>query len=137
MNDIEQFCIKNNACAACREWALANCASMAEVWDKAKPEWLIWVATLPGVLDDITLRLYACRCVRYTPLSDGRTVWDMLTDERSRNAVVVSERYARGEASLTELEAARAAAWAWETWAAYMRNYVPNPFTKQGSGNDE
>jgi hypothetical protein len=48
-------------------------------------------------------RLYACWCVRHTPIGDGLTVWDLLTDERSRHAVEVSERYARGEATMAEL----------------------------------
>ncbi len=48
------------------------------------------------------LRLWACWCVRQ--------VWHLLTDERSREAVRVAERYARNEASNEELTAARAAA---------------------------
>ena len=51
-------------------------------------------------------RLFACRCVRETPLADGRKVWDLLEDERSREAVRVAERHAVGEAT----DAARAAA---------------------------
>ena len=66
------------------------------------------------------LRLWGCWCVRNTPISDCRTVWDLLTDPRSRNAVEVAERLARGEATREELAAAYAAgaaAWA-EAWAA-------------------
>jgi hypothetical protein len=57
------------------------------------------------------LLVFACRCVRETPLADGRKVWDLLTDERSRNAVEVAERFARGKATRDELDSARAAAW--------------------------
>jgi hypothetical protein len=82
-------------------------------------------------LDDRTARLFACWCVRNTPLADGHVVWDLLTDERSRNAVEVAERYADGNATLGELnaarDAARAAAWdaAWDAardaaWAAAL-----------------
>ena len=66
--------------------------------------------------NDKTARLFACWCVRHTPLADGRVVWDLLTDDRSRAAVDMSERYARGGATEEELAAARAAAWdaAWD-----------------------
>ena len=63
----------------------------------------IWAATCKGVLDDKTLRLFACKCVR--------EVWHLLTDERSRKAVEVAERYAVGDATDEELDAAMAAAW--------------------------
>ena len=63
----------------------------------------IWAATCKGVLDDKTLRLFACKCVR--------EVWHLLTDERSRKAVEVAERYAVGDATDEELDAARDAAW--------------------------
>lgn len=66
------------------------------------PEDRIWAATREGILDDSTLRLFACRCVR--------EVWHLLTDERSRHAVEVAERYAVGEATEEELAAAGAAA---------------------------
>ena len=56
------------------------------------------------------LRLFACWCVRHTPLTDGRVVWDLLTDERSRRAVEVSERFAGGEATPQALAAAGYAA---------------------------
>ena len=64
----------------------------------------IWAATRPGILDDKTLRLLACKCVR--------EVWHLLTDERSRRAVEVAEKYAVGEATDEELAAASDAAWA-------------------------
>ena len=58
--------------------------------------------------NDKNLRLFACWCVR--------KIWHLLTDERSRNAVVVAEKYANGDATQEELaaawDAARAAAWA-------------------------
>jgi hypothetical protein len=61
---------------------------------------------------DITkeLRLFGCWCVRNTPISGGRTTWDLLKDERSRNAVFVAERFAEGSAPKKELAAAWAAA---------------------------
>ena len=64
----------------------------------------IWAATRKGMLDDRTLRLFACKCVR--------EVWHLLTDERSRKAVEVAELYAVGEATDEELAAAWDAAMA-------------------------
>lgn len=62
----------------------------------------IWAFTREGIVDDRTLRLFACRCVR--------EVWHLLTDERSRNAVEVAERYADGLATDEDLEVARKSA---------------------------
>lgn len=86
----------------------------------------IWAFTREGIVDDRTLRLFACRCVR--------EVWHLLTDERSRNAVEVAERYANGQATDEELRVAKAAASnveftsepkltaAWAAWAAAMES---------------
>jgi hypothetical protein len=48
------------------------------------------------------LRLFACACLR--------AVWRHLFDERSRQAVLVAERYADGQASAADLASAEAAA---------------------------
>ncbi len=62
--------------------------------------------------NDKSARLFACWCVRQ--------VWNLLTDEISKNAVIVAERYANGEATDDELKSARAAAWAaaWDAASA-------------------
>lgn len=101
METIESFCDRHGACLDGKKWALDNCATMRDVWERAKPEWLVWVATRRGVVDDKTLRLFACWCVRQ--------VWHLLKDERSRNAVLTAEKYTRGSASEDELSTA------WET----------------------
>jgi hypothetical protein len=49
------------------------------------------------------LRLFACACTR--------VIWDLLEDERARQAVEVAERYADGLASEAELSAAAKRAW--------------------------
>jgi len=52
----------------------------------------------------------AAHIVRHTPLADGRTVYDLMTDERSRAALDVCDRYAAGAATDDDLTAAWAAA---------------------------
>jgi hypothetical protein len=110
----KDFLKKHSACKDGAKWALSIGEEMDAVWDamieQGKHDWLLWTATRPGVFPDTVLRKLACRFVRETPLSDGRKVWDLLTDERSRKAVEVAERYADGKATYEELEAARAAA---------------------------
>jgi hypothetical protein len=53
--------------------------------------------------------MIACRCVRETPVADGRKVWDLLTYDCSREAVEIAERYADGDATDEQLADA---AWA-------------------------
>lgn len=63
-------------------------------------------------LRDRLARLYACRCVRETPLGDGRTVWNLLLPNGPlRSVVEISERYAVGDATMDDLDAAQDAAW--------------------------
>lgn len=98
METIESFCDQHEACHDGKKWALENCSTMDDVWERAKPEWLIWVATRDGVLEDKTLRLFACFC--------ARQIWPLLEDERSRNAVLVAEKFADGDATEDDLTAA-------------------------------
>jgi hypothetical protein len=110
----KDFLKKHDACTGGAKWALSIGDDMADVWnamiEQGKHAWLIWTATRPGVFPDTVLRKLACRFVRETPLADGRKVWDLLTDERSRKAVEVAEAYADGKATYEELDAARTAA---------------------------
>ena len=112
----KDFLKKHSACTRGAKWALSISEDMADVWDamieQGKYDWLIWTATRPGVFSDSILRKLACRFIRETPIADGRKVWDLLTDERSRKVVEVAESYADGKATYEELEAAYAAAFA-------------------------
>ena len=98
---IIEFCDRHDACEEGRKWALANCRDMDHAWEVLKPEWLIWVATREGVLDDRTLRLFAVWC--------ARQVQHLMTDPRSVTALDVAERFANGAATADELRAADAA----------------------------
>jgi hypothetical protein len=107
---IERFCDKHSACKDGRDWALANCESMQDAWNKLKPEWLLWVATQNGVLTNKELRLFAVWC--------ARQVQHLMSDPRSVAALDVAERAAAWDADRAAArDAARDAAWA-AAWAA-------------------
>ena len=118
----KEFLKKHSACIEGAKWALSISEDMADVWnamiEHGEHEWLRWTATRPGVFPDAVLRKLACRFIRDTPLSDGKKIWDLLTDERSRRAVEVAERYADGKATDGELQAAHVAADAADAAAA-------------------
>ena len=117
MISISDFCEQHKACQDVREWAIANCSDMADAWQRLDPEWLIWVATRPGVLTDQELRLFAVFC--------ARQVEHLTADQRSKDAINTAEKFAKGKATREELAAAcdaaryaaRATAWA-TAWAA-------------------
>lgn len=78
--------------------------SPQEAWEQCnRPDWMLWALEELGYPDQRVSREFACWCVRQ--------VWELLTDPRSRTAVEVAERYARGEATAAELSAAEDAAW--------------------------
>lgn len=79
--------------------------------------WLTWA--VDHLLDEPQRVAVRCYIVRHTPLADGRTVWDLLTDERSRKRIEIEEAWARGEDVSDDdraaaSAAASAAAWAWQ-----------------------
>ena len=122
----KEFLKRHDACIEGAKWALSISKDMVDVWDAmiehGKHEWLVWTATRPGVFSDSILRKLACRFIRETPIADGRKVWDLLTDERSRKAVEVAELYADGKATAQELAAADDAAY--DAFAARAAAYA-------------
>jgi hypothetical protein len=109
MNHIEL--LENlEACDEVVEWANGY-ESLEQAWNECKrSDWMLWLDREMDLFTDKERRLMACQFVRKTPIGDGKTVWDLLTDERSRNAVIVAERFANGEATEEELATARDAA---------------------------
>ena len=70
------------------------------------------------------LRLVAC--------ARGRQCWHLLTDDRSRTAVEVGERYADGDAKIAELRAAADGA-----WAAAETGRRPSAWVAVGAGCED
>ena len=99
---IEEFCSRHFACEEGKKWALYNCSTMKEAWNRARPEWVIWIATRYGVLNDRDLRLFAVYCARscQKPNADPRLI----------AAIDCAERFAKGEVTNEELSAAESAA---------------------------
>lgn len=102
---------ENYACEEATLWA-ANYDSLEKAGDACeRSDWMIWALRTIGYSDKMIVVKIACWCARETPIDDARKNWDLLKDERSRNAVELAERYANGGAvSLGDLREARDAA---------------------------
>lgn len=61
-----------------------------------RPDWLRWVLCKLPAKERVR---HACIIVRDTPVGDGKTTWDMLTDDRSRQAILTGLRWADGAAT--------------------------------------
>ena len=84
-------------------------------YETVSPQDKLWVACREDLIDAKTLRLFAVWC--------ARSVEHLLTDDRSRDAINVAERFANGEATEEERAAARDAARdaAWDAARAAAR----------------
>jgi len=98
MKTIEEFFAGGHSydlLGADRDWAMANCRDMQEVWETLRPEWLVWLATQQGVLTVRELRRFA--------VWSARQIQHLAADPRSLTAIDVAERHANGMASDWEL----------------------------------
>lgn len=102
------------ACEEAVDWASAYAISGDAFQACTRADWLLWLLEQLRLRTPDKDRLFACRCVRHTPLAGGGMVWDLLTDPRSRRAVEIAERHARGTATDDE----RSEAWDGASWAA-------------------
>jgi hypothetical protein len=111
------FLKRHDACEEGVDWATNNCSSLMECWNKAKPEWVIWLATREGVLTDRELHEFG--------LWSANQVRHLMTDPRSTAALDAKRKWLDGEISDDELRAAWAAVWAADAaargaaWAAW------------------
>ena len=107
-----------DACSDGRVWALANCATLREVWDKCpRADWMLWMLRMLKVYDQSVSR-FLVKMLREQPIKEGKTLYDLMTDERSRTCVDVLEKFLDGKATIAELKNARSAAYAYATAAA-------------------
>lgn len=115
---------EDKACSDALDWiaSLPKTYNAKQIWNDCKrPDWMLWYLERTIDNNDQRFRLMACAFVRRTPVGDGKFVWDLLSDNRSKRVVEVAELYAVGKATDEELAAARSAAWdAYaDTWAAW------------------
>lgn len=98
------------------EWLASDDAQAMLAWLRERHTYHSHRSYPPGhgKVSDRKLRLFACACCRQ--------VWPLLTDERSRRAVEVAERYADGLATREERESAID-----EAWGAAAPESAPGP----------
>ena len=95
--NIGEFVKKYKPCEEGVEW-LCEFNTLEEAWYACNnPEWMLWAAQALEFGDDDDFRLMLCRCIRETPIGDGRTTWDLLTDLKFKEAMETIEQIIRGE----------------------------------------
>lgn len=96
-----EFLERYRACEKPRPWA-EECSTLEEAWATCPtPEPLIWALKRAGFEDPQPLRVWARWCVRQ--------VVQLMTDDESRHALEVAERFIDGDGTSEELAAAAAA----------------------------
>jgi hypothetical protein len=111
----------------------AKCRILADWQEKAKALDIphegydeLWAAKnrLAKVHELAACHLWACLCVRYCPLHDGRRMTDLLTDDRSQLALSGAELHWLGLLSQQEIDSRRDAAN--DAYAAYAAANAAN-----------
>ena len=99
---IERYRPCDSACAWLR--TLPTGSTMRDAWLACQdPAWMAWCVGKVGTKRDRVVAGVAL--VRRTPVGDGRVVFDLLTDPRSRDAILTAERWVAGEATDEDLAA--------------------------------
>ena len=114
--EIKIYLEKLNELGACREaveWS-GNYAASQEAWEACENgAWMLWLVKRTMLGTDAALRKLTLTKARWAKL-----VLHLMKDDRSKNAVLVAEKFGMGMATLDELDAA-AAAYAAACAAAY------------------
>ena len=123
---IKEFCDKYNAGSNCREWALKNCSSMSDVYDKCEnSDWLLWMLgrSYPDRKSDF-VKLAVIFAEKVLPIFEAKYP----NDYRPRKAIeaaatcVVADDAVASDADATVIKAAEAADAA--AFAAFTANAV-------------
>ena len=113
--ELRQFLQAKSACAAAMDWL--DDRDSSQMWAECRrPDWLLWWAGQAVSRQDLVLA--ACDCaetaLRFVP--EG--------EDRPRLAIETARRWARGEATVKEVDAARAAAISAYIGAGYAASYA-------------
>ena len=103
-----------DACDDALDWVRNQKGTPIEVWQRCKRgDWMMWLLRQPDMVDRKTLVLCACACAR-TALQ-----YVIEGEDRPRIAIETAEAWTRGEAAISDVRAAAAAAYAAAAYAAY------------------
>jgi hypothetical protein len=112
MKNFKKYLKDLDACKHAIKWVGDQTAQ--EAWETCeRSDWMLWLLDQIEYGNEKTLRLMACEFVR--------SICHLLKDKRSKQAVIIAEKYAHGKATDKELQAAwnAAEAGAWEAaWVA-------------------
>jgi hypothetical protein len=101
MKNFKKYLKDLDACQPAIKWV--GDKTPQEAWEICeRSDWMLWFLDEIEYDNEKTLRLMACSFVR--------SIWHLLKDERSKQAVIIAEKYAHGKATDKELQAAWAAA---------------------------